>query len=379
MIYVHFPFCKSLCSYCNYFSVTACENIQDVVTAIHQEWLLERDAWAPLLFNKHSNKHHTLYIGGGTPSLCPQQDLQPLVTSLIQDSIVYSGNAPIECTLEANPGDLSPSSCRALLDMGINRLSIGIQSFFDQHLQAMERRHTAAEGKETIHTAREAGFTNISIDLLFGFPGLTQHQWQETLLQAVESKPDHIAAYQLSLEPDTPWGESQTLPPQETCLQQYATLQEILTNHGYLQYEVSAFCLPGKKALHNSAYWQRIPYIGLGPAAHSFNGKDRYENVADINRYIMGIRKKSPYRTYDRLLPYNVHNEWILLQLRTTTGFSLKQLLEREGQEAVTGFLERITPLQKQGLLIKEYDRVYIPAHALFLSDYIIRECLLPS
>jgi oxygen-independent coproporphyrinogen-3 oxidase len=180
------------------------------------------------------------------------------------------------------------------------------------------------------------------------------------------------------LEPDTPWGESQTLPAQETCLQQYTLLQKILEAHGYIQYEVSAFCMPGKKAVHNSAYWARIPYVGLGPAAHSFNGKDRYENVADIRKYIIGIRKQTPYRTYDRLQPLNVHNEWILLQLRTTAGFSLKGLQEREGQEAVTDFLRRTRLLQEQGLLIKEQERVYIPAHALFMSDYIIRECLLP-
>ena len=136
--------------------------------------------------------------------------------------------------------------------------------------------------------------------------------------------------------------------------------------------------MPGKKAVHNSAYWARIPYVGLGPAAHSFNGKDRYENVADIRKYIIGIRKQTPYRTYDRLQPLNVHNEWILLQLRTTAGFSLKGLQEREGQEAVTDFLRRTRLLQEQGLLIKEQERVYIPAHALFMSDYIIRECLLP-
>jgi oxygen-independent coproporphyrinogen-3 oxidase len=351
--------------------------MQDVLAAIRQEWLLERYKWIPLLYPAASS-HNTLYIGGGTPSICPVKDLQYLVTELINDIVAHSGKAPAECTLEANPGDLSVSYCKDLIDMGINRLSIGIQSFIDKHLLHMERRHTAAEGKEAFHAAREAGFDNISIDLIFGFPGLTQQEWEETLLQAVALQPDHIAAYQLSLEPDTPWGESQTLPAQETCLQQYTLLQKILEAHGYIQYEVSAFCMPGKKAVHNSAYWARIPYVGLGPAAHSFNGKDRYENVADIRKYIIGIRKQTPYRTYDRLQPLNVHNEWILLQLRTTAGFSLKGLQEREGQEAVTDFLRRTRLLQEQGLLIKEQERVYIPAHALFMSDYIIRECLLP-
>ena len=340
---------------------------------------MERDTWAPLLFGNQQNRTNTLYIGGGTPSICPLQELEPLVTSLVQDITRFSGEAPVECTLEANPGDLSLPYCTALVHMGVNRLSIGIQSLHDKHLLAMERRHTAAEAKEAIHIAREAGFTNISIDLLYGFPELTPEEWQDTLLQAIALKPEHLSAYQLSLEPDTPWGENKTLPTQEVCLQQYALLLETLTKHGYVQYEVSSFCLPGKKALHNSAYWQRIPYIGLGPAAHSFNGKDRYENIADIHQYVKGVGNKKPYRTYDYLLPYNVHNEWIILQLRTTAGFSLNGLREREGQEAVADFLKRTAPLQEQGVLIKEQERIYIPAHALFLSDYIIRECLLPS
>ena len=178
--------------------------MQDVLAAIRQEWLLERYKWIPLLYPAASS-HNTLYIGGGTPSICPVKDLQYLVTELINDIVAHSGKAPAECTLEANPGDLSVSYCKDLIDMGINRLSIGIQSFIDKHLLHMERRHTAAEGKEAFHAAREAGFDNISIDLIFGFPGLTQQEWEETLLQAVALQPDHIAAYQLSLEPDTPW------------------------------------------------------------------------------------------------------------------------------------------------------------------------------
>lgn len=352
-------------------------NMSEVLDAILKEWLRERDHWLPILIDSNMPRPVTLYIGGGTPSLCPVKKLQPVVEQLQQD-IHATGTSLAEFTVEANPDDISLQYCRELLEMGVDRLSIGIQSFVDKHLKSMKRRHTGDQAAKAVLIAKQAGFKNISIDLMFGFHNLTVKQWKENLSRATDLGPEHISAYQLSLEPATPWGEHNTLPTQEACLAQYSILQDVLEQHGYQQYEISNFCLPGKESLHNSGYWQRIPYIGLGPSAHSFNGHLRYWNVYSTDQYINGLRKNKPYRRFDRLKPDDVHNEWILLQLRTKDGFSLEGLREREGDPALAAFLRKIKPLKKRDLLVEENGRVLIPPSLYFVSDQIIRESLLP-
>lgn len=348
-----------------------------MLESIQQEWERERDSWMDLWHSGKFPLRHTIYLGGGTPSVCSPRELHPLLTMLIHD-MKKAGMEPAEVTMEVNPGDITIPYCVSLLNSGVNRLSIGIQSFDDDHLKAMKRRHTGRSGKESFYKARTAGFRNISIDLIFGFPGLTISLWEDTLRQAVALGPEHISAYQLSLEPSSPWGRKGVLPPQEECARQYALLQDYLQLTGYIQYEVSSFSLPGRESQHNSGYWLRIPYIGLGPAAHSFNGQDRYANVAHLDRYVEGIRSDKPARTYDRLKASDVHNEHIMLQLRTVHGLSLSQMEAREGSGAMESLLIQIAPLLEQGLLIKKEDRVFIPAGRFFISDNIIRDCLLP-
>ena len=378
MIYVHIPFCRSFCSYCSFYSSTQLRKIPEVLDCIRQEWIRERDSWMEIWRSGQFPLRHTVYLGGGTPSVCATETLGDLLDLLCTD-LKRSGMEPAEITVETNPGDLTPDYCRALKELGVNRLSIGVQSFHDEALTAMKRRHTARQATGAFHEARKAGFDNISLDLMFGFPGLDMAQWQETLQQAVALAPEHISAYQLSLEPSSAWGKRIVLPPQETCAEQYALLQEFLHKAGYLQYEVSSFCLPGKESLHNSRYWIRRPYAGLGPSAHSFNGKDRYANVADLRKYTEGIHRNEPARKYDRLTARDVHNEWIMLSLRTCNGLSLQEMEEREGRPAAKDFLKQITPLLERGLLIRETNTLRIPSDRMFVSDAIIRDCLLPG
>ena len=221
-------------------------------------------------------------------------------------------------------------------------------------------------------------FPTLNHTVVFPFPGLTAEKWKDTLAQAVALAPEHISAYQLSLEPSSPWGKKGVLPPQEECALQYALLQEALQRAGYIQYEVSSFCLPGKESLHNSRYWTRRPYAGLGPSAHSFDGKDRYANVANLKKYTSGIRQNAPVRRYDRLTTRDVHNERIMLSLRTCKGLSLTDMERVEGKSVADDFLKQITPLLERGLLIRTGNKVRIPADRLFVSDDIIRDCLLP-
>lgn len=378
MIYVHIPFCRSFCSYCSFYSSTKTREIPGLLDCISLEWKRDRELWLNIFLSANLHKSHTLYFGGGTPTVCTARELCALI-ALLRDDMEQAGLTLAEVTVEANPGDLTTEYCHSLLDNGVTRLSIGVQSFHDAYLKAMRRRHNGRQAADSAMLARRAGFANISLDLIFGFPGLAAEKWKDTLAQAIALRPEHISAYQLSLEPASPWGKTGILPPQEECALQYALLQETLQGAGYLQYEVSSFCLPGKESLHNSGYWIRRPYAGLGPSAHSFNGKDRYANVANLKKYMEGLRKKTPVRKFDRLTARDIHNEWIMLSLRTCKGFSLEEMELREGVSCVAGFLKQTTPLLERGLLIREGNRLFIPADRLFVSDGIIRDCLLPG
>ncbi len=378
MIYVHIPFCRSFCSYCSFYSSTKTREIPGLLDCIALEWEKDRDLWLDIFRSGDSKEPHTLYFGGGTPTVCTSGDLCALIT-LLRDDMQQTGLEIAELTVEANPGDLTPEYCGALLEAGVNRLSIGVQSFHDPYLKGMRRRHNGRQAADSAILARRAGFANISLDLIFGFPGLIIKKWEETLAQVVALKPKHISAYQLTLEPSSPWGKTGILPPQEECALQYALLQETLQGAGYMQYEVSSFCLRGKESLHNSRYWTRTPYAGLGPSAHSFNGKERYANVSDLKKYTEGIHRNKPARKYDRLTARDVHNEWIMLSLRTCKGFSLQDLENREGSAAVEEFLKQTTPLLERGLLIRETNTLRIPSDRMFVSDDIIRDCLLPG
>jgi oxygen-independent coproporphyrinogen-3 oxidase len=377
LIYVHIPFCRSFCSYCSFYSSTKTREIPGVLDCISLEWIRDRDLWLNIFRSAEPAPGHTLYFGGGTPTVCAASELCALITFLRKD-MEQEGLTLAELTVEANPGDLTPEYCHSLLDAGANRLSIGVQSFHDAYLEAMRRRHNGRQAADSAILARQAGFANISLDLIFGFPGLTAEKWKDTLAQAVALAPEHISAYQLSLEPSSPWGKKGVLPPQEECALQYALLQEALQRAGYIQYEVSSFCLPGKESLHNSRYWTRRPYAGLGPSAHSFDGKDRYANVANLKKYTSGIRQNAPVRRYDRLTTRDVHNERIMLSLRTCKGLSLTDMERVEGKSVADDFLKQITPLLERGLLIRTGNKVRIPADRLFVSDDIIRDCLLP-
>ena len=378
MIYVHIPFCRSFCSYCSFYSSTKTREIPGLLECISQEWKRDRELWLNIFRSAELSPGHTLYFGGGTPTVCTARELSALIT-LLREDMQQAGLEIAELTVEANPGDFTPEYCQAMLEAGVNRLSIGVQSFHDEYLEAMRRRHNGRQAEDSARLARRAGFANISLDLMFGFPGLTAPMWKETLTHAIALRPEHISAYQLTLEPSSPWGKRGVLPPEEACANQYAMLQEILHHAGYIQYEVSGFCLPGKESLHNSRYWIRRPYAGLGPSAHSFNGKDRYANVADLRKYTEGIRRNEPARKYDRLTARDVHNEWVMLSLRTGKGLSLQEMEEREGRPAAKDFLKQITPLLERGLLIRETNVLRIPSDRMFVSDDIIRDCLLPG
>ena len=371
-VYIHIPFCAQFCSYCDFFSVRDLAQMPAVLQALEKEMLLRKD---------EISSPRTLYIGGGTPSLYPAKDLLGLVdTARRLWKVDFE-----ECTIELNPEDVTEAYCRELREGGVNRLSLGIQSFSDEDLRWMHRRHDAARGVAAVRAAQKAGISNVSIDLIFGFPGLSMARWKAHLEQALALEPLHLSAYQLGIERGTPLyrryarGHLQPLA-QEAAAGQYAYLQERMAVAGWEQYEISNFARPGYRALHNSAYWTGSPYLGLGPSAHSFDGWHRKANVKSVEGYMKALAEGRLALRREKSDARSRYNEFILTRLRRDEGFSASELLawmtvpERglEGAEWLACW-ERLSqePL-REGLLLRQGDHIKISPDKWFVSDGII-------
>lgn len=311
-IYVHIPFCKSRCKYCDFYSTTLLSQRAIYVKALLCEW--EDYKKSNMLW------HHpkTLYLGGGTPSVLEPEAIKDIIHAIEPD-------IDAEITLEANPGDLNREILRELRLIRINRLSIGIQSFHDSLLQFIGRRHAAEDAKNIVRMAKEEGFDNISIDLIYGLPGETMEMWKSDVAEAITLHPQHISAYCLTYEPNTilthlrDTGEIRET--YETILNDmFDYLCDELSTNGYNHYEVSNFALPGYHSRHNSSYWDFTPYLGLGAAAHSFDGEKRWWNPADLQLYMEQARTHALKRELEILDAEQHRMEQIMLRLRTSKG-----------------------------------------------------------
>ena len=321
-VYVHIPFCKSRCLYCDFFSTTRLDLREQYVQA------LIREAQSRLTTN--GQKLTTIYFGGGTPSILNVEQIQRIL------SVIYPTNA-IEITLEANPGDLSLDKLQALRAIGINRLSIGIQSFRDDELRLLGRRHNAQQAIDAVRLAQQTGFDNISIDLMYAIPGQTLDDWQFNNRQALDLHVQHISCYCLTYEPHTRLTqlvESGKLTPadEDTENQMYDVLCDKLAANGYEHYEVSNFALKNYHSRHNSAYWNDTPYIGLGAGAHSYDGTTRRWNIDDLQAYINAIANGSRYWEEEHLTSEQKSMEHIMLGLRTSDGIPVSDTLFAKAQ-----------------------------------------------
>lgn len=342
-IYIHIPFCKSRCRYCDFYSTTLLEKREEYVDALLQEIDL-RHSYLP------QKQIETIYLGGGTPSLLPIEAIQRI---LKQINTFYDVEDNAEITLEANPGDLTMQYLTDCRQTGINRLSIGIQSFNSRLLELMGRRHSTEEAINSVKQAQEQGFDNISIDLIYGLPTQTLTEWQNDLDNALKIGIQHISTYCLSYENGTPFTEmlhNGQLPPtdDETANQMYETVIDTLQRHHFMQYEVSNFSLPGFRSKHNSSYWNDIPYIGIGAAAHSYDGNSRQWNTANLQKYIEGIQAQNLYYEKEILTNTDKYNERVMLSLRTLEGLKLNQLSAQEANYC----LKQAQPDIDRGLLL---------------------------
>ena len=321
-VYVHIPFCKSRCLYCDFFSTTQLDLREQYVQALIRE--------AHSRLSTLDSQLSTIYFGGGTPSMLSVEQIQRIL------SAINPTNA-IEITLEANPGDLTIDKLQALRAIGINRLSIGIQSFRDEELQLLGRRHNAQQAIEAVYLAQQAGFDNISIDLMYALPNQTLAGWQSNIRQALDLHVQHISCYCLTYEPHTRLTqlvESGKLTPadEDTENQMYDILCDKLAANGYEHYEVSNFALKNHHSRHNSAYWNDTPYIGLGAGAHSYDGTTRRWNIDDLPAYINGLSNGSQYWEEEHLTPDQKNMEYIMLGLRTSDGIAINPTLQTKAQ-----------------------------------------------
>lgn len=376
-VYLHIPFCKQACNYCNFHFSTSMRARPQVLKALQREIELRAEEWLRLPVK-------TIYLGGGTPSLLQPQELELLFASLEANQALQQLE---EITLEANPDDLDQATIHHLASSPVNRLSIGIQSFHEADLQFMQRAHSAQEALQSLTLVRAADFNNLSIDLIYGSPTTSLKMWEENLQRAIDLGIPHISAYALTVEPRTALAHQikngQSPPVDEgKAAEQFALLVEQLTAAGYEQYEISNFSLPGYYSQHNSSYWQGLPYIGIGPSAHSFDGQaERRWNIANNARYqqlVLSLEQPKDYYqlqglyTTEQLSKADRYNERVMTSLRTSRGLDFQALKAEFGSDFSDYFEQQVRGHIQQGQLLLDEDQHYrLSTHARFLADGI--------
>lgn len=361
-IYFHIPFCKQACIYCNFYFEKGSKNIEPLVLALHKEIELRK--------NEINSPIETIYFGGGTPSFIKTNDIESLILKIKQYDDL---SALKEITLEANPNDISMKQLESWKKIGINRLSIGVQSFFNHHLKWMNRAHNADEAKLCIEMALEMGF-QLSVDLIFGIPNSTHEEWQTNLEQLCQYQVQHISCYSLTLEDNTPWKtliekRNYEKPNDEFAAIQFEMAHDFLTKNQYEHYEISNYALNQQHAVHNTAYWQRKPYLGIGPSAHSFNNKERSWNIADNNAYIQSINSGVLPSEKEILTPKNELNEYLMTGLRTKWGIDLNQIKAFNLIDEC--FYSKIETYKSNGLLTENNQTLTLSLKGMLYADAI--------
>lgn len=373
-IYLHIPFCRNACHYCNFHFSTNLNAQNEFVVALLQEISLRKNYL-------QGQTIRTIYFGGGTPSLLHQDELRKILDALHEHFAIVPD---AEVTLEANPDDLNPDNLKFWKSVGINRLSVGIQSFFEEDLIWMNRSHSAEQACESFNLICEAGFDNYSMDLIFGYPLLDMAKWEKNMARMIEAGVPHISCYGLTIEPKTVFHHQQMKGQwagvdQDVQAVQYEMLMQTLTQRGYRHYEISNFALPGREAIHNTQYWKGDWYLGLGPSAHSFNGESRQWNVSQNQQYILGMRKAEQVFDIEYLSERDQINEFMLTQLRMDTGIHLDYLQERLSEQQWTRFRIQLKKLMElEQMYIQDEHAILTPSGKLYAdgiaADFFMEE-----
>jgi len=370
-IYIHIPFCKQACSYCDFHFSTNVSRKSEVLSALQVE------------IQKRANylkgeDVHTIYFGGGTPSLLSNQELLEIFEGLNKQFII---NANAEITLEANPDDLNKEKLLELKASPINRLSIGVQSFFDDDLRFMNRAHSAKEAFNSIRDAQDLGFENLNVDLIFGGQTTSNKMWEQNLNYFFDLKVPHLSAYSLTIEEKTLLAnkiqKGKLAPVDDTRnYEQYLMLQKAIKENGFEQYELSNYCKNEQISKHNTAYWFGKDYLGLGPSAHSFNGNSRQWNVRNNASYVNALKAEKEYYEKEELSEVDQYHEYLITNLRTKWGINIKEVEKRFSEKIKTHFISKRAELNT-GMIESTGNRLKVKAEFLFQSDEVLRALMI--
>lgn len=368
-IYIHIPFCRKRCHYCDFFKTTDLRPKARVFEALKQELIVRSAELA-------GDEINTIYLGGGTPSVLVVGELKELLETIRENFKVAT---EAEITMEANPDDLSQANLSYLREVGYNRLSMGIQSFSEADLKLMNRRHGVFQAVQAVKWAKKAGFSNISIDLIYGLPNQNLEEWERNVQTAIELDVQHISAYNLTYHEGTVFydqlkqGILKELPD-ELSLQQFQVLIQRLKEAGFEHYEISNFCKPGLFSRHNSSYWKNEKYLGIGPSAHSFDLISRRWNVSSIQAYLDGIENNKPYCESEILSVFDRYNDYIITGLRTIWGVS-EDIVRSDFPEDFGAHFQQIKEKYvKTGHVTTQSDNVCLSQNGLFISDKIMAD-----
>jgi oxygen-independent coproporphyrinogen-3 oxidase len=365
-IYIHIPFCRKACLYCDFHFSTNLDNKKKLVDVICKEIKSRKD----YLENKQIN---SIYFGGGTPSLLSLEELEQVLSVIQAD---FSVNENAEVTFELNPEDAEINYLREIKKLGVNRLSIGLQSFNDEELQWMNRAHNAPQNFDCIKIAQQAGFNNISIDLIYGSKFQTPETWRKTLQTAFDLNTQHISSYNLTVESRTQLQhlikeKKEKEVDSEMSSQLFDILIEETEKNSFNQYEISNFCKPGFMAEHNSNYWKGLPYLGVGPSAHSYNGVSRRFNVRSNAQYIQAIENDKPFYEEEILTANDKYNEYILTRLRTEWGCDMQEIKSNFGEKYAAYFLNQLEPYKQKNFISTHQNTITLTKQGKHFADGI--------
>jgi oxygen-independent coproporphyrinogen-3 oxidase len=365
-IYFHIPFCKQACHYCDFHFSTSLQYREEMIAAMRQELKLRKD------YLKRETIE-TLYFGGGTPSLLAADEIKALLETVL-DHFPVAENA--EITLEANPDDLSSQKVNALRHSPVNRFSIGIQYFFQEDLSWMNRAHTAEEADSAVKRVQDAGFDNITVDLIYGFPLLSDEKWEGNIEKVIDLKVPHLSAYSMTVEDRTALAFSIRKGMQKPMVEsqsarQFPLLCKKLEGNGYEQYEISNFSFPGQYSRHNSNYWRGIPYLGIGPSAHSYNGSQRQWNVRNNQKYLHALAQNRLDSETETLSMANRVNEYIMTSLRTKWGMDLDFLKNNFGAGQSEKIEKSAARFLEEGHLQQDKNIITLTQKGKLFADHI--------
>jgi len=372
-IYIHIPFCKQACHYCDFHFSTSLKLKNQMITSIIKEIQLRS--------NEFPNEINSLYIGGGTPSLMENTDLELIFTALEKQ---VSLSDLKEITIEINPEDLHKNKLEFYKNLGINRLSIGIQSMDNKVLKWMNRVHDKKQVINGINNAKEIGFENMSLDFIYGTPSTLNRNYQDELLELLEFEPNHLSCYHLTIESGTYFGhllKKNKIKPLEDDVseEEFLWISNKMKSLNYEHYEISNFAIKGEESYHNSNYWKQRPYIGLGPGAHSFNKGKRRWNISNNVQYIKNIESTSIFHKEEVLSNYDSINEQIMLGLRTSKGFNLDNVVNNLKIKNKTAFENKLNRFIKEDIIINKNNNVHMNPEKWLLSEYVSRELFILS